>query len=416
MNSYKKNITSLFILVFLCINTMFTQTSNKVDWKKDLEVYKNSLEQKHIDVYHTVTKEAFIKEWREIYNNLNQLTDFEIIINLMRLTRRINDGHTAVSIRNISTHRFPIEISLIEGKWRVIKTVKKYDYLLGQTLVSINDIPIKEIALKVSEVAQFVENKYSLKERTASYLPISELLFHLKLIKSPNLANFSFLDNKGKRQNIPLTAIKNELWTEEKNKSELTMRIPEINQIADSDFWFTPVLTTKALYINFKTYPTFEKMQEFGNQLVTYIQENQLKQVIIDLRENGGGDLYVGTVLAYSLNLADSLDWKNGVFVLTSNKTFSAATSNSALFKQLLNAKVIGQPTGSNPNGYQDMDSFVLPSSKLVITYSKRVFRLSNQLNSALKPDRIIEQKWKDMIDGTDTVLDEILKIIKKQL
>jgi hypothetical protein len=127
------------------------------------------------------------------------------------------------------------------------------------------------------------------------------------------------------------------------------------------------------------------------------------------MRKNGGGDLYVGTVLAYALNLADSIDWKNGVFVLTSHKTFSAATSNAALFRQLLNAKIVGQPTGSNPNGYQDMDSFILPNSKLVITYSKRLFRLSDQENTALQPDIIVNQKKRDLVDNIDTVLRVLL-------
>ena len=151
-------------------------------------------------------------------------------------------------------------------------------------------------------------------------------------------------------------------------------------------------------------------MQVFGEQLVTNIQENQIEQVIIDMRENGGGDLYVGTVLAYALNLADSIDWKNGVFVLTSHKTFSAATSNAALFKQLLNAKIVGQPTGSNPNGYQDMDSFTLPHSNLVITYSKRLFRLSNRENSALQPDLMINQTRDDLYKNVDSVLKELLQ------
>ena len=115
-------------------------------------------------------------------------------------------------------------------------------------------------------------------------------------------------------------------------------------------------------------------------------------------------------VLAYALNLADSIDWKNGVFVLTSNQTFSAATSNSALFQQLLNAKIVGQPTGSNPNGYQDMDSFMLPNSKLTITYSKRLFRLSNQENTALQPDTVINETLKDLFEGTDTVLKQLIK------
>ena len=151
-------------------------------------------------------------------------------------------------------------------------------------------------------------------------------------------------------------------------------------------------------------------MQGFGEELVGYISANQIKQVVIDMRHNGGGDLYVGVVLAYALNLADSINWENGVFVLTSNRTFSAGTSNAALFKQLLNAKIVGQPTGSNPNGYQDMDSFMLPGSKLTITYSKRLFRLSNQKNTALQPDMVINQQEQHFMEGTDTVLKQLIE------
>lgn len=80
--------------------------------------------------------------------------------------------------------------------------------------------------------------------------------------------------------------------------------------------------------------------------------------------------------------------------------------------KQLLNAKVVVEPTSSNPNGYQDMDDFILPNSKLVMTYSKRLFRLSNQVNTALQPDIIINQKKSDLLQNNDTVLVEVLKVI----
>jgi C-terminal processing protease CtpA/Prc len=209
---------------------------------------------------------------------------------------------------------------------------------------------------------------------------------------------------------MDLEAMAHEMW-EHSEVSKITLRVPGIERpkTADAGFWFVPILGTKAIYINFSDYPSFEEMQVFGEELVALIQENDLKQVIIDMRENGGGDLYVGTVLAYALNLADPIDWKHGVFVLTSNKTFSAATSNAALFRQLLNAKIMGQPTGSNPNGYQDMDSFALPHSNLVITYSKRLFRLSDQENRALQPDVILYQKRDDFFAGTDTVLEELI-------
>lgn len=412
MYSFQKLIICLSIFSVSVLNPLFAQSPAKINWKVDLETYKASLEQKHIDVYHSITKDDFTNEWQKIYNNVESLSDFEIILKLMRLTRRINDGHTSVSLRNMSTHRFPFEIEWIENRWYVVKTLNENKLILKTTLEYINGISIDTVTQKISEIAQFVENEYSLKDRTGSYVTIAELLFNLNLIDSTTQATFSFRkDNE--LIHLKLNTITNDIW-ENSNLSVVTLTVPEITRpdSVNRDLWFTSISNTKTVYINFESYPTFEEMQVFGEQLVTYIQENQMKKVIIDMRKNGGGDLYVGTVLAYALNLADSIDWKNGVFVLTSNKTFSAATSNAALFKQLLNAQVIGQPTGSNPNGYQDMDSFILPNSKLVITYSKRLFRLSDKGNVALKPDFIIHQKKRDLLNNVDTILTELIKFI----
>jgi len=416
MNSFQKGIICLSIFIVSVFNVLFAQPSDKINWKEDLKTYKASIEQKHIDIYHSITKEDFTKEWNEIYNNVESFSDFEIILKLMRLTRRINDGHTAVSLRNLSTHRFPFEIAWIENRWYVVKTLNKNKQILKTTLESINGISIDTVTQKISEIAQFVENEYSLKDRTGSYLTIAELLFNLNLIDSTNEATCSFRNNNNELIHLKLNTITNDIW-ENSNLSNVTLTVPEITKpnSGNRNLWFTSISDTKTVYINFESYPTFEEIQVFGEQLVNYIQENQMKNIIIDMRKNGGGDLYVGTVLAYALNLADSIDWKNGVFVLTSNKTFSAATSNAALFKQLLNAKIVGQPTGSNPNGYQDMDSFILPNSKLVITYSKRLFRLSNQVNTALQPDIIINQKKSDLLKNLDTVLMELINLIKNR-
>jgi len=414
MNTFIKVIIIYFIILLLSINGLFAQTSNKMNWKEDLKIYKAALEQKHIDLYHTVPKEEFFNEWNKIYNNVDSLTDFEIILKLMRLTRLINDGHTAVSLRNMATHRFPFEVEYIDNEWRVVKAIKEHKSLLKGSLVAIDDVPIEEVSIKVSEVAQFVENENSKVVRTGSYLSISELLYNLDITKNRNTAEFTFLDDNNKEIKITLEAL-DKSTVDKKNFTELNIGVPEILKPDKPMFdylWYAPIKNIEAIYINFESYPSFDDMQVFGEKLVTYIAKNNKHKIIIDMRNNGGGDLYVGVVLAYALNLADSIDWKNGVFVLTSNKTFSAATSNAALFKQLLNAKIIGQPTGSNPNGYQDMDSFTLPNSKLVITFSKRKFNLSSKVKQGIQPDVCLFYNWNDYKKGKDNIMQWVLNNI----
>lgn len=72
--------------------------------------------------------------------------------------------------------------------------------------------------------------------------------------------------------------------------------------------------------------------------------------------------------------------------MLKDRVTFSAAMV-AVRFKQLLNAKVVGEPTGANPNGYQDMTQFNLPNSDLLITCSKRLFRIQDNNTMGMQPD-----------------------------
>jgi hypothetical protein len=408
----KLNTLSFFISLICVSQVTLAQNLKVSQWREDLEIYKSGLEQKHINLYHSVKEKDFNKQWSNLHDMLGSLKDFEIILELMRLTRCIKDGHTAVSLRNITTHHFPFELEQVEGEWFVVKTLKEHQNILFSKLQSINGIPVQEVALKVSEVAQFVENEFSLNERTGQYLPMAELLFHLDVISKEKTAVFGFIDKDNIEIQKTLTAIETPFAPAQNNNSEVSLSIPEIKDPVSKnpDIWYTPILDTEALYINFTSYPGFEEMQLIGEQLVSYIEKNQIKQVLIDMRENGGGDLYVGTVLAYALNLSDTIDWENGVYVLTGNKTFSAATSNAALFKQLLNARIVGEPTGSNPNGYQDMDTFVLPNSKLTITYSKRHFRLGDHEGKALFPDILISQNTEDLYQSKDTLLKALIK------
>lgn len=154
-------------------------------------------------------------------------------------------------------------------------------------------------------------------------------------------------------------------------------------------------------------------MNEFSENVYDFIQQNKSKHLIIDLRDNYGGDFFIGQILASWLNASDSIDWKSRVYVLVDRVTYSAAMVNALQFKQLLNAKVVGEPTGANPNGYQDLGQFKLPNSNLLITYTKRLFRLQDIDTKGLQPDVLITPKWDNYKKGVDEVLDWVLNDIK---
>ncbi|CAM1344737.1 S41 family peptidase [Tenacibaculum amylolyticum] len=409
-----KFLTTIFCLI--TISTACSQSANVANWTEDINLYKTNLEKYHIDLYNKISKTEFDQELQQIQSNLDKKTDLSVIIDLMRLTRKIGDGHTAFSLRGIAKHLFPIEIYKTKGQWRVIKTINKYKKLLGKRLIAIDGKPISQIVKEVSKIAQYVENEQSNSIRTAQYAMISELLYGLQLTATKYNAAFTFIDDQNKKTTVMLNSISSKDYYENTDFISLETTIPEIEKPTDlkHDFlWFSPIKNTKGIYIKFESYPSFDEMQKFGESVLKYIHENDIKQIVIDLRNNGGGDFFVGTFLAYYLNLADSVDWKSGVYVLTDNVTFSAATSNASQFRQILNAKIVGEPTGSNPSGYQDMGQFQLPNSGIIVTYSKRLFRFQDTSTQGVQPDVFIAYDWDSYSKGIDNIMQWVLNDIK---
>ncbi len=94
--------------------------------------------------------------------------------------------------------------------------------------------------------------------------------------------------------------------------------------------------------------------------------------------------------------------------------TYSAAMANAVQFRQILNAKIVGEPTGGNPYSYQDLEQFHLPNSKLIVTYSKHLFRFQEKNTLGMQPDVLITPKWENYRKGVDEVMDWVHKDLNK--
>ena len=106
----KKYVFKYLLLGFTFLQLSFVnaQQNRVLAWQEDIQAYQAGLEAKHIDVYNNVSKQDFESELTRIKESVQEKTDFEIMLDLMRLTRRIGDGHTSVSLENIK----PITILL----------------------------------------------------------------------------------------------------------------------------------------------------------------------------------------------------------------------------------------------------------------------------------------------------------------
>ncbi len=385
-------------------------------WREDLAIYAQRLEASHIDLFHTLSRDVFLAELAAIEQALPHLSEGEVVARLMRLHHSVGDGHTSIPLWDSGYHRFPVDIEIVAGRALIIGTRDEDVAMLGGEILAVDGRPFDEVASRLAEYAPFVENDGSRAVRSAAYFPIAELMAAINLVDDAHHMRLE-IEQGGERQELILEARPGEAYNDTL-VHRLDYRLPldpsGINASANG-IGFSYFEDQRLGYIRYDFYPSASEMDRFASEVVATMRREEGRYLVIDFRDNYGGDFFIGLRLAHALNLLDGVDWNSGVFVLTSPFTFSAAMSNSAQFSDILNARRIGEPTGATPCGYQDMGQFNLPNSGLLITYSKRHFCFAEPENDALQPDHFVPVSRENWVDGQDAamawVFDEVERL-----
>ena len=415
------NIKHYLLLVSLLLSSttaICAENKQLIDaWRADIDALQQELETRHINLYNKTTKQEFTRQLTQIKAELPEWSATELRIQLMRVVKQIGDGHTQFAYWGGEHHCYPIELRMFDGELRLIGIEKKYQHLLGARLIAIDDLPIKQVVSLVTPILQGVENVYSEQQRLIETIIVAEILQGLKISKGLHEAKFTFKLADGTIKSVILQG----LLPDQLAKQEIIILKPtnpesfSRHKISNKSIDFFISQDSRTAYLDFHHYPTFSEMKNFTDDLVALLREIKARNVIIDLRNNGGGDFFVGLHLAWAFIMVDNLNWRDGIYVLIGRKTFSASMSNSAQYRQLLNAKLVGEPTGANPIGYQDADTFKLPNSGWKVMYSKRFYRFQDNPSAGVQPDVLIPLDWNGYKAGEDNQLNWILNDIKQK-
>lgn len=385
-------------------------------WKEDINYFHQTLADRHIDLYHTISKEQFIEALDELSLRLPALDEHQVIFELMRITRLINDGHTQLPIMSGPHKHFPLRFRLFGKEVRVVAAAEAYKAYLGAKVVAVDGKCIDDVMDVLSPAVQGVENDFSLKSSLAFHLTIDDMLYAAGVTKNLGQAEFSIETDRSGVKALSLSSVPMaEFVGETKYRIEPQIQFDKRTAVYSDGFWLSTNKETKTAYLYFSKYPSFEDMIGFSESVKHHLEMENMENIIIDLRDNSGGDFFTGLALAHPILMTDSIDWQNGVYVLIGRKTFSAAMSNAVQFKQILNAKLVGEPTGGNPVGYQELGTFHLPNSNRAVFYSKRHYRFQETDTLGVQPDIFIETDTDAFKAGVDQALDWIIDDVKSR-
>ncbi|HSN58485.1 MAG TPA: S41 family peptidase [Clostridiaceae bacterium] len=157
------------------------------------------------------------------------------------------------------------------------------------------------------------------------------------------------------------------------------------------------------------------KLAYFTEGIINLIEGTAVECLIIDLRNNLGGNSMLLEPFIGSLEKCGKINKEGALYVIIGRDTFSSALLNAYAIKNKTKAVLVGEPSGGKPNCYGEVESFKLDNSKVKICYSSKYYKLvKNDRVMSLFPDVERLVTFKDYIEMRDPCLDYILQTAGK--
>ena len=373
-------------------------------WRQDLRYLATELAKRHKNAFHQVSREQFEKAVNELDARIPTLKDYEIEIGLVRIGALIGDGHTYVNAWR-TYHFFPLDVNWFGKDLRVTRAASEYSRALGARIVRIEDKPLAEVKATLNQLIPQGETEGYALNASAFFILSAEALNTLGITKSLATARWTFADDKGKQFTLDITSVA-QRYRDIKMLPAVTNQ-PLYLQRPKEEFWYTYLSDSQTVYLNFKAYP--QNFKEAVQGVLDFIDQHPTKRLVIDMRQNGGGDFTkVRVFLIPALKQRPTLNKRGHLFVITGRDTFSAAMTNVVDLRKETEAILVGEPTGARPNGYQEKRELILPNSGLRVSYSAEYYKFQENDTPAVMPDKRIDLNWSVYKAGRDPVMEWI--------
>jgi hypothetical protein len=366
-------------------------------WRDDLQFLARELPKRHANAFHFTSRARFDASVAELDRKLPELDARRIYVGMMRIVNSIGDGHTYLRFP-VAADDFPLSIGKFGREYRVICAAPRLAAAVGGRLVAINQTSIDRVHDLILAVTPQDETPQYREALVSHWMTIGILLSGLDITPASGAAQFQLVDDRGEKRSVDVRPDPSaeRRWAFAKR--------PLFREHPDESFWYTWLPESRAVYCNWRSYGDLRAKSQ---GLFDLVEKRPADKLVVDLRQNGGGDYFVG--LACMVNRIRDLkqiNRKGRLFVLIGPFTFSAAMSNAAHFRQRTAATLVGLPIGEKPNSYQEVRSTTLPNSHLTLSYSVRLYRFVETGENMIRPDQEVATSWADFKAGRDPVLE----------
>ena len=322
------------------------------------------------------------------------------------------EGHTGIFpfIPGSGTHEYPILLWQFSDGLVITAARAPHADLAGSRIEAIDGRPIAEVLALVEPLAPR-DNPSNLLAYAPIYLRASELLAGLGVIERAGPATFSVVDPSGARRDVVIEPIAPEediAW-----HRGVPLQLPAGDTLWLRDIgtalWWNYLDASRTLYVQ---YNSVERgIDGTADEILARAKEGDVDRVVVDLRQNGGGD---NTTYRHFLGVLQdpAIDRPGRLTILIGRLTFSAAANFATDLERTTDARFAGEAMGGSPNLYGDVRRVDLPYGGQAVFIATRYWQKSTAGDPriTIEPDIAVPFSLADYLAGRDPVLEAVTR------
>jgi hypothetical protein len=385
-------------------------------WRQDLDMLLEELPKRHKKLFFRVAEGEWRAAGAALRGRIGELADHQVVVEMMRLVAIAGDGHTGVSPpAKLAFRRVPLMLAWFRDGIFVVAADEGHAELLGAQVLKIGAVEVGEAAARVATLFAN-ENDSWMKVGVPARMTMTEALHGLGPSDDPGRARFTVRTREGEEREAELSALESGAKPNVKLLPDpAAVKLPISRQKRERANWFEWMESEGVLYCRYDTCAD-EKGQsvaEYSLAVLEAVDARAARRVIIDLRNNSGGNSALLQPLVMGLRDRRERLGPGGIVCLIGKRTFSSAQLNAVSLRKA-GAVLMGEPTGQKPNAYGEVKTFTLPNSGVVVSYSTKYFKTSATDEPSTMPEVLVEVSSKEFFAGRDPVLEAALAYAPK--
>ncbi|HEY3927720.1 MAG TPA: hypothetical protein VGL89_05065 [Candidatus Koribacter sp.] len=389
------------------------------EWREDLHYLAEQMRLQHKSLFHDMTPFDFDQAVKHLDADFPHLNEDQIYVRFLQIGAMVQDGHTGFDTRPVPSpdrkDHVPVRFVRYPDGIYVRAAAPEFAGAVGGKLVRVGAVDWREAIQRLDTTESHDPSNpgEQISWSASTALNDPRILHGLGLSESAESADY-VIEKGGQPRTFRMNAsvplgewYLNSLPSNWIDARPASAPIPLSQQHEDKTYWFTYLPEHHAVYFQFNLVINGdEPLPVFAGRLAKALEQPGVQRLVIDLRNNTGGDNTLLRTLLVTL-IRSKVNHRGGIFAIVGPKTFSAAQNFVNRLENYTEVIYVGQPTAQNVNFYGDPATITLPHSHLQVAVSKLWWQDDDPRDkrTATFPEVALDSTFQDYIAGSDPVL-----------